>query len=146
MVANLKRSSWCLIAVACLILVISYFRSVAKSVGETPTELFSNPPNVSDWLGYPAEIHLKLLLPFVGLAAALMFVRSDRIARWSLGVIAFFLVSSLIICYQGGRDIWNDWPFWIDLIATSQGIIVLVFLFESVRQFVKWRKVQNVAV
>ena len=119
MTRTLKTISWILIALGCGRIVLSRF------VG--PMRVFP-------------EIHLQLMIPYAFLAAAVVLLRSERMAGWSVGVCALLALVTFVTVYQAPREFWRYLSLWIDYICIGQSVVAVVFLFESFRQFLKERR------
>jgi len=94
---------------------------------------------------HPA-MHFELTAPYVFFVVAVFLIRSDHMARWASGVAAFLSLITWVTEYEAEHHFWAYLRFWIDHISLGQSVVAIFFLFEAVRQYLKFRRVQPAPV
>ena len=122
--ATLRRIAWLLIGCAFGRLIISTFFGPMSAA--------------------PA-MHFELTAPYLFFVVAVFLIRTRRMAQWAVGVAALLVTVTWITEYEAEHHFWPYLSFWIDHISLGQSVVTIFFLFEAVRQYLRFRRVQPLA-
>jgi hypothetical protein len=89
---------------------------------------------------YPA-MHFQLTAPYIFFAVAIVLIRTERMARWACGVALLLAIVTWATEYEAEHHFWPYLNFWVTHISLGQSVISIFFLFESVRQYLRFRRV-----
>ena len=118
---KLRRIAWLLIVLAFGRLIISTFFG---PMSDHPT------------------MHFELTAPYLFFVVAVFLIRTNSMARWASGVAALLAVVTWITEYEAEHHVWAYLQFWVDHISLGQSVVAVFFLFEAVRQYLKFRRFQ----